>query len=145
MIPEKHEHTFLYLYARGFIRNNEYIGLFLRLTIVGALVLVFIDNRTVSLIILLLFIYLVGFQMKPFYNQYSYNDMQKLYPVEANDKKADFLSLMRTVLLIQLVISVISIFIRYDVLTGCVMTVVGIIFIWAMVRFYFGNELKKVK
>lgn len=108
-----HQNTYLYIYSRGFVRNNEYIGLFFRLVVIQAAILFFVKNVYLSAAIGGLFIYLVGFQLKPFYKQYANNLMQKIYPIVNLNKTKDFQKLVITVLTIQWVISLVPIFYIY--------------------------------
>ena len=62
-IQQDSHQTYKYLYWRGFWRNSEYSGLFMRLTIIGILLMLFINLKWVSLLIGLLFIYLTSFQL----------------------------------------------------------------------------------
>ena len=73
-ITAKPANTYLYLYARGFLRGTEFSGLL---------------------------IYLVGFQLLPFYNQYDQIIFTHLYPVPTTKRIQAFSQLMRTLLLLQ--------------------------------------------
>lgn len=97
-------HTFTYLYVRGFLRGSEYLGLFLRLTIIGAVALWFINTWWVAALVAALFIYLIGFQLLPFAGQYSNNVMTFLYPVPAASQQRSFGRLLTVLLVLAWVI-----------------------------------------
>lgn len=136
--------TYLYLFARGFIRNNEYIGLFLRLTIIQAIMLVLIDNFYISLIVEMLFIYLVGFQLKPYFKEVMQNLMQRLYPISGKTKIADFTKLSTTILAIHWLISAIAIFYKFGIsLNSLIIIVAGLAVLIFVNYFYMPRQLKK--
>lgn len=80
------DNTYLYLYARRMLRGSEYSGLYLRLVVLGSLLLYFVDERWFALGIGVLFIYLIGFQLLPLYQQFQYVPLTKLYPIQEQQK-----------------------------------------------------------
>lgn len=78
--------TYLYLYARRLLRGNEYSGLYLRLVILGGLLLYFVSEQWFALGIGILFIYLIGFQLLPLYQQFQFVPLTKLYPLKKEQK-----------------------------------------------------------
>ncbi|MCP8847932.1 ABC transporter permease [Latilactobacillus curvatus] len=100
-IIAKPANTYLYLYARGFLRGTEFSGLYIRLVVLGGIILCFSHIWWLSLALGLLLIYLVGFQLLPFYNQYDQIIFTHLYPVPTTKRIQAFSQLMRTLLLLQ--------------------------------------------
>lgn len=101
LITTKPANTYLYLYARGFLRGTEFSGLYIRLVVLGGIILCFSHIWWLSLALGLLLIYLVGFQLLPFYNQYDQIIFTHLYPVPTTKRIQAFSQLMRTLLLLQ--------------------------------------------
>lgn len=99
-IKKTSENTYLYLYSRSFVRGAEYSGLFIRLTLVGIIVLIFLNEFMLVLIVSLVIIYLIGFQMIPMYGQFDYMIMTELYPLNNQAKKKAVNTLVRLLLLI---------------------------------------------
>lgn len=91
--------TYLYLYARRVLRGNEYGGLYVRLLLVGGLFLYFVAERWFALGIGVLFIYLIGFQLLPLYQQFQYVPLTKLYPLKEKQKLVAMQKLLRLLLL----------------------------------------------
>jgi len=136
--------TYLYLFARGFVRNNEYIGLFLRLTIIQAVMLALIDNFYISLIVEMLFIYLVGFQLKPYFKEVMQNLMQRLYPISGQTKIADFTKLSTIILSIQWFVSALAILYKFGFsLNSLIIIVAGCAVLIFVNYFYMPRQLKK--
>jgi len=136
--------TYLYLFARGFIRNNEYIGLFLRLTVIQAIMLALIDNFYISLIVEMLFIYLVGFQLKPYFKEVMQNLMQRLYPISGKTKIADFTKLSTTILSVQWIVSALAIIYKFGMsMNSLIIIVAGLAVLIFVNYFYMPRQLKK--
>ncbi len=86
-IKKNHANTYFYLYSRSFLRGTEYSGLFLRLVMIAAVIVLFLPEFWVALGIMCLFLYLIGFQLLPLYTQFDYMVMTRLYPVTLQQKK----------------------------------------------------------
>lgn len=86
-VKKNHENTFMYLYVHSFLRGSEYSGLFIRLVVIGGIILFFLTDFWLSLVLSLVFVYLIGFQLIPLYAQFDYMVMTNLYPVSEKQKK----------------------------------------------------------
>ena len=98
-IKTQQRSTFLYLYARRFLRGGEYGSLFLSVTSFGMVVIVVLQNFYWVLGGGVLFLYLLGFQLIPLAKQFDYMTLTKLYPIAPKVKTANFLFLLKVVLL----------------------------------------------
>ena len=110
LIP-KFKNVYGYLFIRAIIRNGEYSGLYIRLTVIEFIVLLFIPKFWLSLVIGMLFIYLIGFQMLPLYKCFDDNVFVHLYPLETNSKGKEFKSILLALLIINALISAIAVYI----------------------------------
>lgn len=79
-----------YLFSRTFIRGNNYSGLFVRLLLVGILVLLFTSLPAVNIVLNLLFLYVTGFQLVPLYFELDENMLVRLYPQNRKMKLLGF-------------------------------------------------------
>src|SRR5699024_3501279 len=70
VVPFKHSATFTYLYRLTFLRSSDYFNLYVRLTVIGGIVIYFIPNMWVKIAISLLFIYMTSFQLIPLFHHY---------------------------------------------------------------------------
>ncbi|MFC3932408.1 ABC transporter permease [Streptococcus dentapri] len=86
------------LYMRAYFRSGDYLGLTLRLTVLGILSLVFIDQALVASSLAVLFNYLLLFQLLALANHYDYQYLTQLFPVDADLKKRNFKSSLRKIL-----------------------------------------------
>lgn len=108
------QNTYLYLYSHGIIRDNEMSGLYRRLTIIGAVLLFFITGKILPIILCLLFIYLIGFQLIPFYFHFYDNVFVHIYPITSQNqiqsfKKVISYMLIFTAIVFGLVVTVVNI------------------------------------
>ncbi|KAF1299083.1 multidrug ABC transporter permease [Enterococcus sp. JM4C] len=103
-IPRQHKQTYLYLYARRMLRGSEFSGLYLRLVAIGSLFLYFLDSLWFSVGLGVVFLYLIGFQLIPLYNQFHYMVLTQLYPVSSGQKGRAIQSLIGLLLLVAAVI-----------------------------------------
>lgn len=77
----KQDKTFDYLYRITMVRSGDYLGLYLRLLVIGGLAIYFVPNMWVKLAFSLLFIYLSGFQMMTLWQHHRTVVWLDLYPV----------------------------------------------------------------
>ncbi|MGY0692851.1 ABC transporter permease [Virgibacillus sp. FSP13] len=80
-VPFQQKSTFDYLYRITFIRSGDYLGMYLRLIVIGGLVIYFVPNGWVKIIFALLFLYMSSFQMMTLYQHHRTNIWLDLYPV----------------------------------------------------------------
>lgn len=99
-----HNNTFTKLYLLTFIRDGEISSLYFRLIIIGFLVIVFVKNNVLSLCIYDLFIYLVGFQLIPFYKIFDDNVFVHIYPISEKTRMYNFRIVVRTMLSIEILV-----------------------------------------
>lgn len=65
-------------------------GLYFRLTVIGTLFLVFIKGEMLPIALCLIFLYLIGFQMIPFYFHFDDNAFVHIYPVTNDHQMKNF-------------------------------------------------------
>lgn len=90
--------AYLYLYSRGIVRSGEFSGLYLRLTVLGMLLLYFVRGTWLPILLAALFLYLIGFQLIPFYWQFDDIVFTHLYPIADSVRVRSFKRLMYTLL-----------------------------------------------
>lgn len=141
-IPFTQEKTYLYLFSRAFLRSSDYLGLFTRLTVIGALAIYFISFGLGQILLGILFLYLTGFQLLPLWNHHQNKLWVDLYPVEPKFKTAAFHTLLMTILVIQAVIFTLFILVKGDLYISLLTLLAGLVFSYLFVYFYAKNRLK---
>lgn len=86
------------LYLRAFLRAGDYLGLTLRLVFLALLSLIAIEEAWLSLGLVLVFHYLLLFQLLGLYKHYDYQYLTQLYPLDKKRKIKDFQYLLRVIL-----------------------------------------------
>ncbi|MBO0468150.1 ABC transporter permease [Enterococcus plantarum] len=145
-IKKTSQNTYLYLYARSFLRGSEYSGLFIRLVLVAGVILFFLKEFWISMGVSVLFVYLIGFQLIPIYTQFDYMVMTHLYPVPDGQKK-QAVSILVTVLLLvaALLFSVFVLIALPDLKEGLMVVVALIVEVLLFAKFYVPYRLKKME
>ncbi|WP_268912943.1 ABC transporter permease [Lentilactobacillus sp. SPB1-3] len=108
-IKPKAENTYLYLYAHGIIRDTEMSGLFVRLTVIGLVLLLFVSGTWLPIILAVLFIYLIGFQLVPFYYHFDDNAFVHIYPIDQKNQLRSFQIVIRDMLMVTAILFAIAV------------------------------------
>ncbi|WP_066068362.1 ABC transporter permease [Neobacillus soli] len=141
-IPFSQEKTYLYLFSRAFLRSSDYLGLFIRLTVIGLLAIYFLTFGLGQILLSILFLYLTGFQLLPLWNHYQNKLWVDLYPVAQKYKTAAFHYLLMMILTIQTVLFALFILIKGEMVNGLLSLLAGLVFSYLFVYFYSKNRLK---
>ncbi|WP_026566072.1 ABC transporter permease [Bacillus sp. UNC41MFS5] len=136
------KNTYLYLFSRAFLRSSDYLGLFIRLTVIGALAIYFISFGMGQILLGILFLYLTGFQLLPLWNHHQNKLWVDLYPVEKRFKTAAFSSLLMTILTIQSVVYTLLILVKGELLNSLLNILAGLVFTYIFVHIYSKKRLK---
>ncbi|MEY2348554.1 ABC transporter permease [Lentilactobacillus buchneri] len=142
LIPKN---TYLYLYAHGIVRDNEMSGLYVRLLVVGTLFLVFVKGELLPIFLSLLFVYLIGFQMIPFYFHFSDNAFVHIYPITNQYQLKSF---QRVLLYLLTTVGVVFAVAVLTVNLATPVTIIDVIVgealeIWAFVYLYLPRRLAR--
>lgn len=140
----KKNHVWSFLYGHGFVRDIEVSGLVIRLTIVGMLVVFFVPITWLNTLLTILFVYLVGTQLLPFYRQFDNNAFTHIYPIPVAEKLRDFQGLLRKVVIGEMLLITIASVGSDDNWERMLMNIViGCIESYILIKFYFPSRLNK--
>ncbi|MEH7116386.1 ABC transporter permease [Neobacillus vireti] len=137
------EKTYLYLFARTFLRSSDYLGLFVRLTVIGGLAIYFISFGVGQVLLTLLFIYLTAFQLLPLWNHHQNKLFVDLYPVSQQAKNSSFHYLLMVILTVQSFLFALLIVVKGEWFYSVVVLGAGMVFSYIFVYFYSKSRLKK--
>jgi ABC-2 type transport system permease protein len=140
-ISFKQENTYLYLYARTFMRSGDYLGLFIRLTIIGVLAVYFLSFGFGQILLSILFLYLTGFQLLPLWKHHQYKIWVDLYPTVEKYKQSAIYFLLRTVLTVEAVIFALFILMKGEIVIALIGLVAGLVFNFFFINFYIKKRL----
>ncbi|WAA13017.1 ABC transporter permease [Fervidibacillus halotolerans] len=134
--------TYVYLLNRTFFRSGDYFGLFMRLTIIGAILLFETEGAYFRIFLAVLFMYLTGFQLWGLWMHHRSILWISLYPVNEKDKERAFLNLLARTLSVQMILFILLLLLLGEwteafVLFGCL-----ILFLYLFIFIYTKNRIK---
>lgn len=97
----KRNNVFNVMFWKAFIRSGDYLGMYIRLLIVGSLVMYAFPSEWVRGAVFLLFLYMTSVQLKTIRTHYDVLLWPDLYPVSSNEKKKAFIPFMQILLFVQ--------------------------------------------
>ncbi|TGD18072.1 ABC transporter permease [Levilactobacillus suantsaiihabitans] len=139
-----HSQTYLYLFSRGMVRGTDFSGLVVRLTVIGMLLLYFVRGEWLPVILAALFIYLIGFQLLPFFQQYDDVVFTHVYPVLPALRLKNFVKLVTLILsTTALLLWVVVVIANPHLMTAGITLAVEVVEVWYLARIYTPHRLAR--
>ncbi len=133
-----------YLLVRTFIRNGNYLSMFIRQLLVGTFVVYLVPTVIGKLIIGVLFLYMIGIQNMAILKQYNYHMLWKIYPYTNEENKKSISTLLYILLIIcSVVFSVIVLIKGMTALNYLLMIFIYIVFSVWFIKFYVSKRLSQ--
>ncbi|PYZ94117.1 ABC transporter permease [Salipaludibacillus keqinensis] len=139
LVKFERKKVYHYLFARSFMRANDYFGIFIRLTFLGALFISIVNIEWGRWFVTVLFAYMTAIQIETLKNHYDTSQMIELYPVGLDSKRAGHQFWMAVLGTIQAFIFSITAFISYGI-SGAL-----VVFILAMATYLYHVQLRLKK
>ena len=136
--------TYSFLFVRTFFRSGDYFGLYIRLTVIAALLIWGLNGSYVAFVIAILFIYLTGFQLISLWKHYDAVIWSDLYPVDDDIKKKAFLKIMLNILWTQNLIFTVCFITSLEFQRGILLFLVLSGFCTAFVFLYCKKRIEKL-
>lgn len=127
-IPFAKDKTYDYLYRLTFLRSGDYLQMYIRLIVIGSLLIYFVPNDLLKLAFALLFIYMSNFQMVTLYHHHRIIVWLDLYPVHEAVRARAFLSWLILLTAIQTVLFACVFLIQLDYLFTVITLIGGSVF-----------------
>ncbi|HLR70090.1 MAG TPA: ABC transporter permease [Pseudogracilibacillus sp.] len=124
IVPFKHSSTYDYLYRLTFIRSNDYLHMYIRLIVIGGVVIFFVPNNWLKVVFALLFIYMANFQMITLFFHYRTSIWLDIYPLNKQKKETTFIKWLVQLTFVQTIIFALLFLVWLD-LAGLVLTLAG--------------------
>ena len=141
-ISYHHDQTYSYLLGRTFLRSGDYLGLLVRLSVIGGVAIYYLTYGIGQIVLVVLFLYLTGFQLLPLWKHHQNHSMLELYPVSQRIKEVSFLRILRNILALQALLLSVVILIKGDPLAAVISLLAGIAFSIYFVYFYSKRRLR---
>ncbi|RDW18196.1 ABC transporter permease [Oceanobacillus arenosus] len=140
-IPFAKKHTYDFLFRIAFIRSGDYLGMYIRLIIIGGVFIYLIPNEWMKVLFGLLFIYLSSFQMMPLYQHFRTNIWLDLYPVDSATKRDAVLKIIHQLSIVHVIIYALLFIVIQEYLGFVVFIVAGCLFSIAFINGYIKSKL----
>ncbi|MBP2076655.1 ABC transporter permease [Oceanobacillus polygoni] len=141
-VPLEKKHTYDYLFRISFVRSGDYLGMYVRLIVIGGLFIYFIPNVWVKVLFGILFLYLSTFQMMPLYQHHRTNMWLDLYPVELTYRRSAVLKIVYQLSIVQALLFALLFVLMQEYLGFAIMLGGGLLFIVLFVNGYIKPRLK---
>ncbi|ORO80108.1 ABC transporter permease [Streptococcus oralis] len=100
------------LYLRSYLRNGDLFALSLRLLLLSFLAVIFIEQSWIATAVVVLFNYLMLFQLLALYRAFDYQYLTQLFPLKKGEKEKGLQEVIRGltgfVLMVQLIVGLIT-------------------------------------
>jgi ABC-2 type transport system permease protein len=136
--------SYRHLYLRSLVRTSEYSGLYIRLTLIGAVLIYTNQSIIVNILTALLFLYLTGFQLVPLYKRFDYKIWVLIYPLSKELKTSSFKKVLTQSMMIQSIIFALPLIIKGLWLEGVIILLAGFVFSLLFSSYYLAQRLKKM-
>ncbi|WP_164506839.1 ABC transporter permease [Lapidilactobacillus bayanensis] len=144
LLAGRQNNAFRFLFSRTFMRRSEYSNIWLRFCIVGLVLIFAVKQPLVLLIIVLLFLFLTGYQLLPLYRHFDHNALIAIFPTTTATKQAAFIQVMTRVLAVEWVIDNVAVLISLGVnLWSVAIVLVSLALLVLLLRLYLPLRLKQ--
>ncbi|BCB02936.1 ABC transporter permease [Bacillus sp. KH172YL63] len=143
--PFSQSSTYRYLYMRSLVRTSEYSGLYIRLTVIGVLLIYFNSSFIFSILTALVFLYLTAFQLIPLYKRYDYKIWVLIYPVSRELKTTSFQKIIGQSMMVQAAVFSLPLLVKGAWLESLITLIAGLTLSLFFSQFYLVQRLKKME
>ena len=142
-VPFEKTASYDYLYKHTFVRSGDYAGIYMRLTVIGALAVWFVPNEVVRVLFALLFLYMTTFQLMPLYQHHRTVIWLDLYPVQVGERRKAVLKLMFKLAVLQTVLFSLLFFALGLWQAGLIVLAAGLVFSYWFIFVYANRKMQK--
>ncbi|MFB7139652.1 ABC transporter permease [Gottfriedia sp. NPDC056225] len=133
-----------YLLVRTFIRNGNYLSMFVRQVFVGGFVVYLVPTLVGKVLIGILFLYVISLQNISILRQYNYHLLWKIYPYTNEENKKSISTLLYILLIICSVVFSLIVLIKVaSILNFIIAIVVYTLFSMWLIKFYVQKRLSQ--
>lgn len=143
-LTKRHPTASYYYILRLAIRNTEYSLLILRATIVGAIILAFTNTIILSAVLVVLFLYIIGFQLLTLVNELKRVPLFQIYPISDEEKtKAVQQLIFQLLFIVSFLLAIASL--NGVGIIGVSLVILGILFAYLFSFIYAPRRMKSSK
>lgn len=135
--------VYLFLYSRGLVRDQEYSGLYVRLTLIGLLLIWGLQGTYLALLVAIAFIYLIIFQLIPFYSHFEANAFVHLYPEGRTSQLTSFQKILRVMMwIVTLLLGLVFLIVSPNWSVTFINLIALIVVTFGLLQFYLPRKLQ---
>ncbi|TDQ42002.1 ABC transporter permease [Aureibacillus halotolerans] len=142
-IPFQQQASYRFLFWRTFLRTGDYLGIYMRLVLLGAALAWWVPYWPAKCVTVVLFIYFIGFQLSTLTRHHRDKIWLHLYPINERQKNVAVLSLIRQLLFIAAVFLPIPLYFQAPWWQGVLSLVVGVVFTSLYVSVFLKKRIAK--
>ncbi|KPN81971.1 ABC transporter permease [Apilactobacillus kunkeei] len=131
------------LYSRGIVRDKEISGLLTRVSVLGAIIIGAIKLDWMAILIALLFMYLIVFQLIPYFTNFDDNVFTSLYPITFDQQVKSFTNVIGKIMILVVIVLMIGSIFMFNLL-GSIMLLLALVIEWILlIKIYVPKKIKK--
>ncbi|MCT6840175.1 MAG: ABC transporter permease, partial [Apilactobacillus kunkeei] len=131
------------LYSRGIVRDKEISGLLARVSVLGAIIIGAIKLEWMAILIALLFMYLIVFQLIPYFTNFEDNVFTSLYPINFDQQVKSFTNVIGKIMILVVIVLMIGSIFMFNLL-GSLMLLLALVIEWILlIKIYVPKKIKK--
>ncbi|MGP4041970.1 ABC transporter permease [Gracilibacillus sp. D59] len=128
-LPFQQKQAYPYLYRLTTVRSGEYLGIYIRLLVIGGLLIYFVPNPWLKLIFALLFMYMIFLQVIPLWKHHATLVWLDLYPIAQQVREQAFIKWMQQLIFVVALVFILFLIIIGEWLMGILMAIASLMFI----------------
>lgn len=140
-VPFGQKFVFDYLYRITFVRSGDYLGMYIRLIVIGGLFIYFVPNVWMKVIFALLFLYMSCFQMMTLYQHHRTVIWLDLYPVDGKWRQRALVKWLFSLMGMQTVLFTIVMLVQSAFTGAGVVLAGGFVFNYVFIKGYVERKL----
>lgn len=131
------------LYSRGIVRDKEISGLLTRVSIIGAVIIGAVKIEWMAILISILFMYLIVFQLIPYFTNFEDNVFTSLYPISFEKQIKAFTNVVGNVMILVIAILMIGSIFMFNFNVSLILFLVLVIEWILLIKIYVPKKIKK--
>ncbi|MDX8045718.1 ABC transporter permease [Gracilibacillus sp. S3-1-1] len=140
-IPFHQKGAYAYLYRLTTVRSGEYLGIYLRLIVIGGLLIYFVPNQWLKLIFALLFIYMIFLQVIPLWKHHATLVWLDLYPISERERQEAFVKWIKQIIFFAGVLYALFLFVIGEWLVGLLLVIAILLFVSMLIPQYLQKKM----
>ncbi|HEX7063500.1 MAG TPA: ABC transporter permease [Bacillales bacterium] len=141
--PFRRRSVFTAFYYKTFVRANDFFGTYMRLLVVGIIVLLFLPQGWGQLVVFLLVLYISGMQLYTIWGHRTGGNWEALYPIPDGVREQSFLNVVLVLMLVKTVFFGAALFASgLDVWKSVLGLVFGVVLSFLFTSVYLHRKIK---